>query len=277
VLRAGVEGTGFYGAGLARFLTSAGVEVLEITRPAREDRRHAGKTDSTKGRDGIVESIRLLRIARQTAVKARTHAALQIRTIIVSAPDELRENLIKLKAKKAAERCATLRRAPVTTPCTPPSACRRQAADHGRRQPRPAAQRGRLRRALRHLACRGLKRQHQSDTASTAAAIAQPTTRSTPSPWSPAHRRPQRRPHHPALDIGASTRTWHGGDTLLEWVASAVAISVFLWLIWLVARANGFAWPVIPSGALWVGVVLDVWGGRGSEEHDGGLLSPPQG
>src|SRR5207247_584011 len=99
VLRAGVEGTGSYGAGLARFLTAAGVEVLEVTRPAREDRRHAGKSDCTdaiaaarivladrataqpKSRDGIVESIRLLRIARQTAVKARTQAALQIRTI----------------------------------------------------------------------------------------------------------------------------------------------------------------------------------------------------
>ncbi len=127
IRRAGVEGTGSYGAGLARFLTAAGVEVLEVTRPAREDRRHAGKNDSTdavaaarvvladrataqpKARDGIVESIRLLRIARQTAVKARTQAALQIRTIIISAPDELRDELIGLKAKKAAERCASMR------------------------------------------------------------------------------------------------------------------------------------------------------------------------
>jgi transposase len=127
VARAGVEGTGSYGAGLARFLAATGVEVLEVTRPAREDRRHAGKSDSTdaiaaarvvlaerasarpKTRDGMVESIRLLRIARQTAVKARTQAALQIRTIIISAPDELRDELIGLKAKKAAERCASLR------------------------------------------------------------------------------------------------------------------------------------------------------------------------
>jgi transposase len=130
VVRAGVEGTGSYGAGLARFLAAAGVEVLEVTRPAREDRRHAGKSDSTdaiaaarvvlaerasaqpKARDGIVESIRLLRIARQTAVKARTQAALQIRTIIISAPDEMRDELIGLKAKKAAERCANLRPGP---------------------------------------------------------------------------------------------------------------------------------------------------------------------
>lgn len=127
VARAGVEGTGSYGAGLARFLAAAGVEVLEVTRPAREGRRHAGKNDNAdaiaaarvvlaervsakpKARDGIVESIRVLRIARQTAVKARTQAALQIRTIIISAPDELRDELIGLKAKKAAERCANMR------------------------------------------------------------------------------------------------------------------------------------------------------------------------
>jgi transposase len=134
VRRAGVEGTGSYGAGLTRFLTAAGVEVLEVTRPAREDRRHAGKNDDVdaiaaarlvladrasarpKSRDGIVESIRLLRLARQTAVKARTQAAIQIRTIIVSAPDELREELIGLKAKKAAERCSAMRPKPDRDP-----------------------------------------------------------------------------------------------------------------------------------------------------------------
>ncbi len=62
-----------------------------------------------KSRDGIVESIRVLRVARQTAVKARTQAVLQVRTLIISAPDELREQLIALKPKEAAERCATLR------------------------------------------------------------------------------------------------------------------------------------------------------------------------
>lgn len=134
VLRAGVEGTGSYGAGLARFLAAAGVEVLEVTRPAREGRRHVGKNDDAdaiaaarsvladratarpKSRDGIVESIRVLRLARQTAVKARTQAAIQIRTIIVSAPEQLREELIGLKAKKAAERCATMRPRPDRDP-----------------------------------------------------------------------------------------------------------------------------------------------------------------
>jgi hypothetical protein len=76
---AGVEGTGTYGAGLARFLTAAGVEVIEVDRPNRQRRRRRGKSDPTdaeaaaravlageatatpKTRSGIVEAIRVLR------------------------------------------------------------------------------------------------------------------------------------------------------------------------------------------------------------------------
>ena len=43
--RAGVEGTGSYGAGLARFLRAGGIEVIEVTRAPRTDRRHVGKND----------------------------------------------------------------------------------------------------------------------------------------------------------------------------------------------------------------------------------------
>jgi transposase len=127
VTRAGVEGTGCYGAGVARFLHAAGVEVIEVTRAARADRRHLGKTDSLdaqaaarvvlagtanatpKQRSGIVESIRLLRVARQTAVKARTQAMIQMKAILVAAPDQLREELRPLKAKRLVERCANAR------------------------------------------------------------------------------------------------------------------------------------------------------------------------
>jgi transposase len=125
--QAGVEGTGSYGAGLARFLAAEGVEVIEVTRASRVDRRHVGKNDVVdaqaaaravlagaatarpKLRDGIVESIRVLRLARQTAVKARTQTAIQLRTLIVSAPDELRDELIALKTKPSIARCAALR------------------------------------------------------------------------------------------------------------------------------------------------------------------------
>src|SRR5215831_19714230 len=41
---AGVEGTGSYGAGLARHIAAAGVRVVEVDRSGRQDRRRAGKT-----------------------------------------------------------------------------------------------------------------------------------------------------------------------------------------------------------------------------------------
>ena len=83
--RVGVEGTGSYGAGLTRFLLDAGVQVVEVDRPNRQLRRRAGKSDpvdavaaaraaqagdgcgAAKTRDGNVEAIRVLRIARCSA------------------------------------------------------------------------------------------------------------------------------------------------------------------------------------------------------------------
>ena len=124
---AGVEGTGSYGAGLARFLALEGVEVIEVTRAARHGRRHLGKSDSRdaeaaaavvltgharaipKPRNGIVESIRVLRHTRASAVKSRTQAALQLRNLIITAPDQVREPLIGLTTKQAVARCARLR------------------------------------------------------------------------------------------------------------------------------------------------------------------------
>ena len=124
---AGVEGTGSFGAGLARFLAAEGVEVIEVTRPSRRSRRHLGKSDpvdaeaaarmvlsgeataTPKRRDGIVESIRVLQIARRSAIKARTQAGQQIRSLIVTAPDELNDNLAGLGVKRQVERCARLR------------------------------------------------------------------------------------------------------------------------------------------------------------------------
>jgi transposase len=126
--RAGVEGTGSYGAGLMRLLQLDGVEVIEVTRASRKGRRHLGKTDARdaeaaaravlsgdatavpKPRDGIVESIRVLRHTRASAVKARTQAALVLRNLILTAPDELREALLGLTTKQAIARCAGFRR-----------------------------------------------------------------------------------------------------------------------------------------------------------------------
>jgi transposase len=85
VARVGVEGTGSYGAGLARFLRRAGVVIVEVDRPSRQARRRAGKSDpldaveaaraalsgracgAAKSRDGNVEAIRALVVAKRSA------------------------------------------------------------------------------------------------------------------------------------------------------------------------------------------------------------------
>jgi transposase len=105
----GMEGTGAYGAELARYLTASQVTVIEVDRPDRRARRANGKSDpvdayaaatavlsgraagTPKSRDGIVEAIRVLRTARKSAVKARTQTINQIRALIVTAPSAVRE------------------------------------------------------------------------------------------------------------------------------------------------------------------------------------------
>lgn len=114
VKRIGVECTGSYGAGLLRFLENAGIEVLEVTTPDKSVRRKKGKDDTLdaenaahaayagirtvtpKTRDGMVESLRVLRVARKTAVAARRVALQMLQTQIVSAPEELRDQLRNL-------------------------------------------------------------------------------------------------------------------------------------------------------------------------------------
>ncbi|MFC7308999.1 IS110 family transposase [Streptomyces monticola] len=111
VLAVGVEGTGAYGSELARFLRANAVTVVDVDRPDRKARRANGKSDPVdayaaatavlsgrasgrpKTRDGIVEAIRSLRVVRRSAIKSRTQTINQIRTLIVSAPAEVRERL----------------------------------------------------------------------------------------------------------------------------------------------------------------------------------------
>jgi transposase len=112
--RVGIESTGTYGAGLLRYLHNAGVEVLEVTTPDKHDRRRRGKDDdldaqnaahaafagkrtaTPKSRDGMIESLRVLKACRKTAVAARRVALQMIHNTIVCAPDELREALRSL-------------------------------------------------------------------------------------------------------------------------------------------------------------------------------------
>lgn len=103
----GVEGTGSYGAGLARLLTAAGVRVVEVDRADRKARRARGKSDpvdaqaaaravlagvatgTPKSRTGPVEAIRVLRVARGGAVKARTAALNALVGVARAAPEPL--------------------------------------------------------------------------------------------------------------------------------------------------------------------------------------------
>lgn len=131
----GVEGTGSYGAGLARHLRTAGHRVVEVDRPDRKVRRLEGKSDpidaeaaaratlsgkacgQPKTRDGDVEMIRMLRVARSSAVKARTTAANQIAALVTTAPSELlRDDLRGLRSRARIDRCATLRPGALTDP-----------------------------------------------------------------------------------------------------------------------------------------------------------------
>ena len=134
VERIGVEGTGTYGAGLARFARAYGLQVIEVNRPDRSLRRRRGKSDpidaqaaaratlagvaatAPKTREGQVEMIRVLRVARRGALKARVAAAEQLYGVLYSAPEELRQPLLGLKTKALVRACAGLRPGSLTSP-----------------------------------------------------------------------------------------------------------------------------------------------------------------
>ena len=123
----GIEGTGSYGAGIARFLTGRGYTVVEVNRPDRSTRYRKGKSDPTdaemaarsvlagvadatpKSGQGEVEMIRMLKSAKDSAVKARTQAINQMKALVVTAPAELRETLDRLPAGALTARCKSFR------------------------------------------------------------------------------------------------------------------------------------------------------------------------
>jgi len=130
----GVEGTGSYGAGLARHLRRAGSRVIEVNRPDRATRHRKGKSDpldaeaaaravlagtataTPKDDDDQVEAIRLLKLTRDSAVKAQTQAVNQLKAMLVTAPAQLRESLAGLGLITLLERCAAARPGNPTTP-----------------------------------------------------------------------------------------------------------------------------------------------------------------
>lgn len=130
----GIEGTGSYGAGLMRYLGARGHRVTEVNRPDRATRRRLGKSDpidaemaaravlsgvatgTPKAGDGSVEMVRMLKIARDSAIKARTQSLNQLRSLLVTAPAELRESLAGLSALRLLQRCAAFRVGVLDTP-----------------------------------------------------------------------------------------------------------------------------------------------------------------
>ena len=123
----GVEGTGSYGAGLTRHLQAERVRVVEVDRPNRQRRRRKGKSDpqdaisaaraahsgdaagEAKTRDGNVESMRVLRVARSSARKGRTQALNQMRNLVSTAPESVRDELRGLNVYRLLERASAYR------------------------------------------------------------------------------------------------------------------------------------------------------------------------
>jgi transposase len=123
-----IEGTGSYGAGLSRYLHARGESVLEVSRIARGgERRLRGKDDALDAartaraalasdtlalprRGERREALRLLLVARRSAVDVRREALTQLRAVIVTAPDLLRQELHRLPKGKLLDRCSRFRR-----------------------------------------------------------------------------------------------------------------------------------------------------------------------
>jgi len=125
--RVGVEGTGSYGAGLSRYLRGSGVEVVEVDRPNRQSRRHTGKSDPVdaieaaraalsgraqgagKSRDGNVEAIRALVVAKRSSRSTKIQTLNQIRHLGFTAPEELRSRLQGISRQHLGAEAAALR------------------------------------------------------------------------------------------------------------------------------------------------------------------------
>ena len=121
-----IEGTGSYGAGLASFVRRNALRVVEVSHCDRRKRRTAGKTDTIdaecaarsalagtataipKSADGAAEMVRQIKIARDTAVKAKSAAIIALKTLLVNAPSELRETLEPLTDRALVVRCSRL-------------------------------------------------------------------------------------------------------------------------------------------------------------------------
>ncbi|MFC9640013.1 transposase [Streptomyces mirabilis] len=121
-----MEGTGTFGAGLSRYLLAQHVQVYEVNRPDRSGRRLLGKSDPldaqaaaravlsgrararAKTGDSSVHSARMFKLAKDSAVKARTQAINQLKAVRVIADSALRERLSSLGNRELFRACARL-------------------------------------------------------------------------------------------------------------------------------------------------------------------------
>lgn len=127
LLRVGIEGTNSYGAGLARDLTDTGIAITEVIRPKRQVRRMRGKSDeidayaaaaaalaatdtvTAKTSNGLVEAIRVTHAARRSALKSHTEVIVQIKSLLVTAPEAIRDEYRTLTTTKLVARLAASR------------------------------------------------------------------------------------------------------------------------------------------------------------------------
>ena len=155
----GIEGTGSYGAGLARHVTAAGIRVVEAGRSDRQARRRQGKSGpldavsaaraaqsgrargAPKGRDGAVEAIRALMVAKRSARAERTQTVNQARSLLVTGPDDLRARFAGHTVAALVSGMASLRPRPGSTVGY---ATRIALRELGRRAEFPDGQLGRL-------------------------------------------------------------------------------------------------------------------------------------
>ncbi|MEU9290923.1 transposase [Streptomyces sp. NPDC048275] len=126
--RAGVEGTGSFGASLSRYLLDQGVDVFDVNRMDRADRRRRGKSDPLdaqnaaravlsgrarargKSGDGPVQIARTYKLAKGSVVKARTQAVNQLKAVLITADPALREELAQLGNAELFRICARFAR-----------------------------------------------------------------------------------------------------------------------------------------------------------------------
>jgi transposase len=128
-----VEGAGHYGAGLTRCLSARGEVVHESGRSSRAERRLRGKDDpldaTRAARSALAsnqpasprsgqrqEALRVLLLTRRSAVDVRRVALVQLPSVIVTAPDDLRNELRRLPLGELLRRCSRFRRSSSRTP-----------------------------------------------------------------------------------------------------------------------------------------------------------------